>query len=404
MTAIPRPQPVGLQPFPRSHLLAEACDATMLSCAMLGDEVAAAAILPVISPGVVASTLLDRHNAFVLAPSPEALAAIEAAGDPAFVALARAAAFAHGLLDDLPEPGPLDGELRSLVQMTAAAGLFERGDARAARSLLAEAAEHAEPVAPVFAAVLHQQIAETLPLEAADLAIDHLERAARLAEQAVLPRLRADIWMRLGTLHQARGADGRRGPLVEAVTCYQRALAAGITQDSDPATFGQLQNNLGLAYLCMPTREASDQLRAGIAVQSFRKARDVQDRETDPDQWASVTMNLASALQYLPSTHPAENLAEAVELYEEVLAVRTEARDPVAHARVLLNQGNALAHLAIFKPAIEKLAKALKLFTWHEATDEAAAAKDLLDGIHARMDELRPPATSRAGSPGHDHA
>jgi tetratricopeptide (TPR) repeat protein len=356
---------------------------------MLGDEQAAAAILSAASGDVSGDSPIDRHNAFVLAPTPEALAAIEAAGDPAFVPLARAAAFAHGLVDDLPDPFSLDGELRALVQMTAAAGLFERGDARAARTLLVEAAGHAEPVAPVFAAVLHQQVAETLPTEAADLAIDHLGRAAQLAEHAKLPRFHADIWMRLGTLHQARAADGRRGPLVEAVNCYQKALAAGITQDSDPASYGQLQNNLGLAYLCMPTREASDQLRAGIAVQSFRKARDVQDRSADPDQWASVTMNLASALQYLPSTHPAENLAEAVELYEEVLAARTEARDPVAHARVLLNQGNALAHLGIFKPAIEKLAKALKLFTWHEATDEAATAKDLLDGIHDRMDEIR---------------
>ncbi len=389
MTSIPRPQPVGVFPFPRSHLLSPPGSDATRAAAMLGDEQAAAAILSAASGDVSGDSPIDRHNAFVLAPTPEALAAIEAAGDPAFVPLARAAAFAHGLVDDLPDPFSLDGELRALVQMTAAAGLFERGDARAARTLLVEAAGHAEPVAPVFAAVLHQQVAETLPTEAADLAIDHLGRAAQLAEHAKLPRFHADIWMRLGTLHQARAADGRRGPLVEAVNCYQKALAAGITQDSDPASYGQLQNNLGLAYLCMPTREASDQLRAGIAVQSFRKARDVQDRSADPDQWASVTMNLASALQYLPSTHPAENLAEAVELYEEVLAARTEARDPVAHARVLLNQGNALAHLGIFKPAIEKLAKALKLFTWHEATDEAATAKDLLDGIHDRMDEIR---------------
>ena len=390
MTAIPRPQPVGIFAFPQSHLLAPPGDEALRAAAVNGDESAAAAILTASAAVIAGSSPLDRHNAFVLSPSAEGLAAIEAAGDASFIALARAAAFAHGLIDDLPDPGPLDGELRALVQMTAAAGLFERGDARAARTLLVEAAAQAEPVAPVFAAVLHQQVAETLPAEAADLAIDHLQRAERLAETAALPRLRADIWMRLGTLWQARGGDGSRGPLVEAVTCYQKALAAGITQDSDPAGYGQLQNNLGLAYLCMPTREASDQLRAGIAVQSFRKARDVQDRDRDADQWASITMNLASALQYLPTTHPAENLAEALELYEEVLAVRTEARDPVAHARVLLNQGNALAHLGIFKPAVEKLAKAMKLFTWHEATDEAATAKDLLDGIHARLAEVRP--------------
>ena len=146
----------------------------------------------------------------------------------------------------------------------------------------------------------------------------------------------------------------------------------------------------------MPTREASDQLRTGIAVQSFRKALDVQDRDRDPDMWASVMMNLASGLQYLPSTHPADNLAEAVEIYEQVLEVRTEPRDPVAHARVLLNQANALAHLGIFKPAVEKLAKAYRLFSWHEAVDEAATAKELLDHIQTRES---PPANTTAESP-----
>jgi tetratricopeptide (TPR) repeat protein len=149
----------------------------------------------------------------------------------------------------------------------------------------------------------------------------------------------------------------------------------------------------------MPTREASDRLRTGIAVQSFRKALEVCDRDRDPDMWASVTMNLASALQYLPSTHPEENLVQAVEAYEQVLEVRTEARDPVAHARVLLNQANALAHLGIFKPAIEKLAKALKLFSWHECGDEAATAKEMLDEIHSHMNEatrLEEPTDRRA--------
>ena len=38
---------------------------------------------------------------------------------------------AHGLIDDLPEHGTLAGELRAVVLMTAAAGLFERNDAQA---------------------------------------------------------------------------------------------------------------------------------------------------------------------------------------------------------------------------------------------------------------------------------
>jgi tetratricopeptide (TPR) repeat protein len=135
----------------------------------------------------------------------------------------------------------------------------------------------------------------------------------------------------------------------------------------------------------MPAREAGDTLRTGIAVQSFRQALKVYDRNRDPDRWSSVQMNLASALQYLPSSHPEENLIRAVEAYEEVLQVRTEARDPVAHARVLLNQANALAHLGIFKPAIEKLAVASRLFSWHECFEEAATAYELHEQIvHSR--------------------
>ena len=80
---------------------------------------------------------------------------------------------------------------------------------------------------------------------------------------------------------------------------------------------------------------------------------------------------------------------QAVDTYEEVLQVRTEARDPVAHARVLLNQANALAHLGILKPAIEKLAHAYKLFSWHDCFDESLTSKEMLDQIQQQDAESR---------------
>ena len=106
-------------------------------------------------------------------------------------------------------------------------------------------------------------------------------------------------------------------------------------------------------------------------------------------QWASAMMNLANALQYAPSSHPRENLIQAVETYEEILPVRTRARDPVAYALVLFNQANALAHLGIFKPAIEKLAEASKLFSWHDQAEQFAAARALLDSIEERLEAAR---------------
>lgn len=78
-------------------------------------------------------------------------------------------------------------------------------------------------------------------------------------------------------------------------------------------------------------------------------------KEDHPEQWASVQLNLANSLVYTPSRHQADNLVEAVELYEAVLQSRDRDTDPVGRARVLANQGNALAHLGVFDQARAKL-------------------------------------------------
>lgn len=206
---IPRPQPVGIFPFPRSHLLVPPGHEATRESLMVGDPAAAdVSLIP------RADMPVDRYNAFVLAPSPEALAAIETGGDAALTALARAAAFAHGLVDALPEPGPLDGELAALVRMTAAAGWIERGDQARAVEELREAAAAARAPTPVFAAILEMQLADMLLAEpGSDVAtiLRHLDEALRLARPARLPLLEAELWMRRGVaLQQAAAAGGRR--------------------------------------------------------------------------------------------------------------------------------------------------------------------------------------------------
>lgn len=411
---IARPQPVGLFPVPATHLLLPASDAagaevalTSLLAGDLGVEVppewrfyiaAARGDVDAAKAAVIGEGPVDDFNRFVLEPSAARLAAIEAADDPVLTPLARATAFAHGLVDDVAEPPGLTGELRALLLLTVAAARIERDQLPEAVALL-EAAVAAAAVSPLLEALALVQLSDAVSAvadTAGELPADHdpvplLRRGLELTTATSLPLLRAEIWMKLGIALQRLADGGDRRTLLEAITCYQQAIAEGLTEEAAPAAYGQLQNNLGLAYLATPTREASDQLRTGIAVQSFREALRVCDREQDPETWASVQMNLASALQYLPSSHPAENLAQAVEAYEEVLQVRTEARDPVAHGRVLLNQANALAHLGIFKPAIEKLATAMKLLSWYGHDDEAASARDLLAAIEARQEELRHP-------------
>jgi tetratricopeptide (TPR) repeat protein len=130
----------------------------------------------------------------------------------------------------------------------------------------------------------------------------------------------------------------------------------------------------------MPLTEASDQLRSAVAVQSLRQALQVYDRDSYPAQWASAQLNLANALQYLPSTHPEENLTQAVELYEDLLAARSPQLDPLGYARLLANQGNALAHLGIFDHATAKLAEAQRLFEQCGEWETAVSVRELLTG------------------------
>ncbi|MEZ5250101.1 MAG: NifU family protein [Ilumatobacteraceae bacterium] len=128
---------------------------------------------------------------------------------------------------------------------------------------------------------------------------------------------------------------------------YQSALIV-LDEMHHADRFALANMNVAVAILSMPMTQASDQVRLGVAVQSLRAALRVYRPDTHPWEWSSSQMNLANALQYLPSTHREENLQESVELYEEVLAHRSRRSDPVGVARVLANQANALAHLAVW--------------------------------------------------------
>jgi hypothetical protein len=285
---LPRPQPVGLHAFPASHLLLPASAAA-------GADEARAALLAGDRQGPVpddwefflSESVQDvaghdpvaRYNRFVLAPSADGFASLASEKEP-LRSLALAAAFAAGLVDDLPDPPledqRLDGELLGLVLMTGAAARIEAGAAAAAVALLTRAVTAALGPAPVLAALAARDLAELLlimdPPDVA-AAIGQLRQAAALAERGRLPLLAAEVWMRLGmALQSAAAATGDSATLVEAVRAYQRAVRSGITRESHPLWFARVQNNLGLAHLALPKRPVGDALRLAIAAHAFREA------------------------------------------------------------------------------------------------------------------------------------
>jgi tetratricopeptide (TPR) repeat protein len=327
---------------------------------------------------------LSRYNRFVLTGEPALYAELRGESDVTLRQMAAVVAYTIGLEEDAPGSEGCEGEIAAAIHMSRAAACLEREEQEAARRELEAGIAQARTRSPLLAAQLLDQKAQVeQELGQRAQALSDWQEALRLAGETPLPGLVAHLHLAAGSaLHEA--SQGQRGALELAVQHYQSAIRAGYSLEENPEMYAWTQQQLALAYLAMPLRAATDQLRMGIAVQSLREALKVYTRETHPELWTTTQLNLANALQYLPSAHTKENLIQAVEIYEELIPLRNRAMDPVGYARLLFNQANALAHLGIFQPALEKLNESHKLLHWH---GEALLAAQALEQV-ARINEM----------------
>lgn len=390
-----RPQPLGVLPLPAGALLLPDVPG---AAAVAADLVRG--IVPVTWPvglAFVADVLAGRQtevpgdddiarmNRFVLAPSTEHHAALRATLAPDLSTLLDAIAFTAGVSDtavsdtDTGTAPGLEGELLAFVLLAVASEHLEHGSAADARDSLLSGVAAAREASPALAA----QLLGTLAGFEGEDAVARTTEALALLPTGHQTQVRAELLFGRGVALQSI-AEGRPGLLKEAVRCYQQALVV-FRRESHPQEFAEAQTNLALCHLATPMAETGDHLRLGIAVQALRDALSVWDRENYPAQWASVTLNLANALQHRPSAYQADNLVESVELYEELLALREATRDPAGRARVLANQGTALAHLGIGEHAREKLLAAQELFTMVGEPGSARALETTL----AELDAVR---------------
>lgn len=288
--------------------------------------------------------------------------------------------FTVGRSDALPETTAQAGEIAALVLAAQAAVAANGGHLDAAINYLEIAIARAPTDYPVLAGVLYGALGHVHRLTGAlGPTVIAFERGIELLAGTDLAVARAEQFLELGTAYHEQAGD-RRDLLIKAVHHYHSATQA-VTEHQAPELFAAAHANLGSAYLTMPMVEASDQLRQGVAVGSLRAALRFYTRDTHPQEWASVQLNLANALVYAPSTHQGDNLVEAVERYEEVLAARDRHGDPVGYARVLANQGNALAHLGLFDHARGKLVEARFLFEEFHEYDAVTSVRGVLDEI-----------------------
>ncbi len=401
-----RPQPVGILPIPAGLLvLPGPLDSQRLAQCM--DEESPSELLPTSwsfyhharreewSSALEQLNSLDdpiaSYNRFVLSPTVDDLHVLRASLDGDLRKLTDIAAYAFGLADEAPCAEDLDGELLALALMTQAAAEIERGSSSSAIALLEQAVSAGRTVSPLFAVQLLAQLASLYraqPEPGPSRALACYKGAIALLGETHMPELRCDLWMQLGVMCQ-ESAEGRPDRMTEAIGAYREVLRSGLIPEQHRELFALAHNNLGLLYVSMPMSESGNQLRLAIAVQSFREGLRICDREAHPDLWASIQLNLANALQYMPSSHPEENLVQAVDLYEELITDHKKAFDPIGYGRLLSNQANALAHLGIFSPALEKLQEARKLFEWHNEPELAAGTLELVGQIHEQFGTSR---------------
>lgn len=393
---IARPQPVGVFPLPAGYLLIDndpAHDDARLAlvagtrpdslpeslnyyaAALDGDLDGALAALS-------GDSLISRVNRLVLDPSRGLLDALrlEAANDPALLCHIQTIAFIVGLVLDPPQADSADGEFAAMAHAAHATLALERHDTAEAVEQLEAAAQHANPVSKALAGQMLGQMANTqLDEGGAKRAAVTFQAAIDALEGTDLHITRAELHVAAGAMFQEMSESAPR-LMNQAINHYHQALAL-VSAKTAPETFAIANANLGLAYITMPMVEASDQLRVGVAVQSMREALEYFTPETHPDRWSSTQLNLANALVYMPSKHQADNIAEAVGLYEGVLQHRDRQTDPQGRARVLANQGNALAHLGVFDDAKAKLHEARALFEEFEEEEAVRSVRSVLDEI-----------------------
>lgn len=390
---VPRPQPLGALPWPAGMLLLPDVPGSDAVAAALTvgrepedwpDGLEHMRLALANEPEQAAATLtgddpVSRYNRAVLVGGDGVWESLVADTTGELQVLARTAAYSMGVIDEPPSVGDATGELAALVGSARASDAIERGDLRAAVEELASSADLAEQAgAPLLAASLRLTEVELLRerLDDPATAAREAERAIRALPLTAPSDLRAELQVGRALARQHL-AGTERGALLAVVADLTEAVKV-LREDTHPELFGVINQQLALAYLMMPMSEDGDRIRLGVAVTSLRAALRVFTPESHPVAWASTQLNLANALQYLPSVHQGQNLDEAVQLYEEVLQHRDERVDPLGVARVLLNQGNALGHLGAFDDAVERLTRARTLFAASRDDEGVAAADDLL--------------------------
>jgi class 3 adenylate cyclase/predicted ATPase len=155
------------------------------------------------------------------------------------------------------------------------------------------------------------------------------------------------------------------------------ALLRRSSLEGNPKIWAATQNNLGNAYLSLPTGDRRENLARAIAC--YQAALRVWTERDFPVQWATTQNNLGTAYDDLPSGDRSENLVNAIACYQAALRVRTERDFPAQWATTQFNLGIAYETMTNGEPARQQAIRcfesAARGYAAVGLTDEAEKAR-----------------------------
>lgn len=184
--------------------------------------------------------------------------------------------------------------------------------------------------------------------------------------------------------------------MTDSIQAYQKALQV-FTWQKYPQEYAILHNNIAIAYLSMPLTSEKESLRQGLAVQTFEEALKHIRLINHPREYAMLQNNLGNALQYLPSSHPLENILRAIAAYDEALKVRDPKDTPLEYANTISNKANALfnlpdnpekpeaGNLKNMRQARTYYQEAWEIFTQHGQIEQAEVVLQMLQEVETEI-------------------
>jgi tetratricopeptide (TPR) repeat protein len=241
-------------------------------------------------------------------------------------------------------------------------------------------------------------VLRTIPDNGTELLLQakaNYEEALPILQDLAMPEELAEAQMNLGLVLQSL-VPFNLARIEDSIHVYHEALRVFIWQKY-PQEYAILHNNIAIAYLSMPLTSEQEYLRHGLAVQTFEEALKHIQLIEHPREYAMLQNNLGNILQYLPSSHPLDNILRAIAAYDEALRVRTSQDTPLEYANTISNKANALFNLPdnLEKPELgnpTNLSKArnyyqeaLTIFTQYEQTEQAQVVLEALQAVEREL-------------------